>query len=78
MHDVSTCYGQTPPTLPSGDDEWAVIKKYIPYLDFFLHRIAAESVFRAFSRNPNYILLLLCSLPSYIVLVCFFFTVVVC
>lgn len=62
------------PPSHQGNDEWAIIKKYIPYLEFFFTELQ-QSLFSMRSlQNPSYVLLLLSSLPSYI----FFFTVVVC
>jgi len=61
--------------LPPGDDELAVIKNYIPYLEFFV-REWQQSLFSVSSLHfPNYLSLML--LPAYLYS-CFFSMVVLC
>lgn len=61
--------------LPPGDNELAVIKNYIPYLEFFF-REWQQSLFSVFSLQiPNYLSLTL--LPAFLHS-CFFSLVVLC
>lgn len=66
MHDVSTCYGQTPHTLlPSGDDELAIIKTSILCLEFFFGELQ-QSLFAGLSPHVPSRVFFFSSAPAFL------------